>query len=277
MTGSATKALFRLTSTAAVLATLTAAADPAPPPAPLAAKGPWTVHYEDDLCLMERRFMVGDTELMLAFQPLLDLPTVEISVIGPDANTRLAVGKFIADLAASGQHFTGEYFSAMSNTKPGTRVTRLTIERAALEGLRDGDVLHIQAKPIDLSFAIAKPDKAIAALAACSLDLKRAWGVPLDQPAHPVETAINLWEYFSPDVYPHEALSQGISGRVVTLLNISAVGKVSACRVLSSAGVVLNAGTCKVARTIRFKPARDAANTPIASTYVMPVRWVLGR
>lgn len=65
-------------------------------------------------------------------------------------------------------------------------------------------------------------------------------------------------------------------GRVVALLNITAQGAVEKCRIVQSAGEALNAGTCRSAMKIRVTPPRDAAGAPLASTYLLPVRWIFG-
>ena len=81
--------------------------------------------------------------------------------------------------------------------------------------------------------------------------------------------------YFGPDTYPAEALRQRVYGRVIALLNIDTSGAVEHCRIVSSAGQLLNEGTCKAPQRIRFKPALDKDGRPLPSTYVLPVRWVL--
>ena len=137
-------------------------------------------------------------------------------------------------------------------------------------------MLSIAAKPVVLRFAIVQPDKAKVALAGCVADLKKAWGIDPDLTAR---TAIPLQgnpaRYFSTANYPSEASDRGIYGRVIVLLSVTEQGTVGACRILSSAGEALNAGTCKAAMRIRFKPARDKDGKPLPSTYTLPVRWVL--
>ena len=45
---------------------------------------------------------------------------------------------------------------------------------------------------------------------------------------------------------------------------------------MSSGSTSLDARTCEVGiASLRFNPARDRSGTPIASSYVLPVRWVL--
>lgn len=257
--------------TPALLA-LALAAKPAPPP--LAPAGPWYVRAEEEMCLLERRYPLGDRTMSLIFQPLLDLDQMEVYVISPGQGQQYA-GKFSARVASSPEPFAGSYYSVgMPKTK--NRLTRLTADRRLLEGLKDGDTLQIQAKPVDQTFTIVRPDKARVALQSCIDSLKKAWGIDADMAARavvPMEG--NPARYFGPDAYPYEAYRQGVYGRVVALLNIGTTGAVDHCRIVSSAGQLLNEGTCKAAARIRFKPPRDKDGKPLASTYVLPVRWVL--
>lgn len=247
-------------------------------PLPLKPSGPWIVQVEDNMCLLERNYPIGKgpAKQVLIFQPLLDLPTMDFYVMSDRGSSgQQYLGKFTVRIEPGARSYTGRYYSVASD-KSGNRVTRFTLERAVLDELRDGDVMTVQARPVNSSFAIVRPDKARPALTGCIADLKKAWGVDTDDAARiatPLEG--NPARYFNADSYPPEAYSQGIFGRVVTLLNVGTQGQVEKCRIVSSAGKALNDGTCKVAMRIRFKPARDAAGTALASTYVLPVRWVL--
>ena len=114
------------------------------------------------------------------------------------------------------------------------------------------------------------------ALTSCVDGLKKAWGIDpadKDRAATPLEG--NPARYFGTSDYPPEAYRSGIYGRVIALLTIDAAGAVSNCRILSSAGPALNAGTCKAAMRIKFKPPRDMDGKALPSTYILPVRWVL--
>lgn len=247
----------------------------APPPVPLKPTGPWIVRAEENLCLLERSYPVGNKRLSLIFQPLLDLTTMEVFVIGGDKKgDRQFTGDFKADVQPGARDYDGRYFSVVGRSK--YRITRLSVDRTILDELRDGEALRIQAKPIDLSFVIVKPDAARIALTKCIDGLKKAWGIDSadrDRVATPLDG--NPARYFSTSDYPPEAYRNGIYGRVVALLNIDAAGAVSNCRILSSAGPALNAGTCRAAMRIRFKPARDMDGKPLPTTYILPVHWVL--
>lgn len=245
-------------------------------PTPLQPTGPWIVREEESMCLLERSYPVGNERISLIFQPLLDLPSMDFFIVNDDHNGgKQFVGDYAATFDTQPQKYAGSYFSVVS-PKTKIRLTRLAIPRIALDQARDGDTFAIKAKPIDLRFVIRRPDQAKLALKSCVDKLKKAWGIDPDES---IKTAAGLegnpGAYFSADSYPKEALAKGVYGRVVALLSIDTKGAVSACRVLSSAGQLLNAGTCAQATKIRFKPARDRDGNALPSTYVLPVRWLL--
>lgn len=245
---------------------------PAPPV--VAPAGPWYVRAEENMCLLERRYPIGEEQVTLLFRPLLDLPTMEMYVIAPGRGDQYD-GQFEATVGSDGTPFTGRYFSVITTGKK-VRVTRLSVERRLLGGLKDGDQLHIKAKPVDMTFKLAKPEKARDTLKTCNVELQRSWGIDPETSARAVSPLEgNPARYFGPDAYPREALQKGIYGRVIALLSIDAAGTVTGCRIVSSAGPALNDGTCKAAARIRFKPPVDQNNKPLSSNYLLPVRWVL--
>ncbi|MGI4732620.1 MAG: energy transducer TonB [Janthinobacterium lividum] len=87
----------------------------------------------------------------------------------------------------------------------------------------------------------------------------------------------NPGQYFGPDAYPPGALRAEAQGRVVAALTVGTDGRVSGCSVTTSSGNSdLDDATCRIAkRSVRFTAAKDASGAPIASSYTLPVRWVL--
>jgi TonB family protein len=256
-----------------VLLAFSLAAEPASPP--LAPIGPWIVRAEENLCLLERRYTSEGRPISLVFQPLLDLQDMEVFVVTAGESGSQQQGSFSAGIAPAEKAFTGRYLSVVS-TKAKARITRLTADRHMLDDLKDGDALRIQAKPVDQTFAITRPEKARVALQSCVDVLKKEWGIDPEASARIVTPLSgNPARFFGDDSFPPEAIAQGVYGRVIALLNIDSSGAVERCRVVSSAGKLLNEGTCKAAKRIRFKPALDKDGKPLPSTFVLPVRWVL--
>lgn len=87
----------------------------------------------------------------------------------------------------------------------------------------------------------------------------------------------NPASFFGPDAYPVEAIRKREQGRVVTRLTVSPDGRVTDCDIRETSGsTALDVRTCVIAvGKIVFTAARDEAGRPIASTYILPVRWVL--
>ena len=246
----------------------------ATPTVPIPPAGPWVIRAEEDLCRLARLYPVADQKVTLVFQPLLDLDSMELFTLSPDRSDRQYSGKFSISNERGAQTYSGGYFSVpMGKTR--TRLTRLTVERAALGQLKDGDTLRLKAAPVDLAFKIVRPEQARVVLQNCIDDLKKSWGVDPAMASRVATPVRNPASYLTSDDYPSEAVAQGIYGRVIAFLNINAEGAVEHCRIVSSAGAVLNDGTCKVAMRIKFKPPRDDGGRPLPSTYVLPIRWVI--
>ena len=83
--------------------------------------------------------------------------------------------------------------------------------------------------------------------------------------------------YFGADAYPPAAQRAGAQGRVVANLSVGTDGRVTNCSVTSSSGNSdLDETTCRIARrSVKFSPAKDDSGNPIATSYTLPVRWVL--
>jgi protein TonB len=87
----------------------------------------------------------------------------------------------------------------------------------------------------------------------------------------------NPGQYFGADAYPAAAIRAEAQGRVVAQLTVDTSGRVSGCSVTTSSGNSdLDDATCRIAkRSVRFSPAKDQTGAAIASSYTLPVRWVL--
>lgn len=256
----------------AIIAALAAAA-PATPSLP--ATGPWVVDAGENMCVLMHAYGAGDRKITVAFQPMFALKSMEIMVLTPSNGAGQRVGDARLVFGPGGERIEGRYFSVEVPDKK-TRFTRLTVPRTAFDQLKTASTLSIRAFPVDLDVEIKRPDKALAAFDTCQKDLLVSWGV---DPALMAEGRTpkphDIWRLFSPSQYPREALHSGIYGRVVTVLQVTPAGTVSNCRVVASAGKVLNEGTCAVAMRARFDPARAADGTAIPSIYVLPVRWLV--
>lgn len=122
----------------------------------------------------------------------------------------------------------------------------------------------------------AAPRRAMAAatlLASCAA--ASAQDVPRAGRATTIQG--NPAQFFGVDSYPPEAIRAGEQGRVVAKLAVAADGHVAECVVSESSGsLALDRRTCEIALArVTFTPATDDKGTPIASSYTLPVRWLL--
>jgi len=99
-----------------------------------------------------------------------------------------------------------------------------------------------------------------------------AWTV-----SKPQQLRGDVARFFGPDNYPPEAIRRREQSRVVALLMIDTAGRVVSCKVTGSSGSSsLDKVTCDIAlANVTFEPATDRRGWPIASSYTLPVRWVL--
>lgn len=87
----------------------------------------------------------------------------------------------------------------------------------------------------------------------------------------------NPGQFFGPDAYPPAAIRAEAQGRVVARLTVGTDGRVTDCSITTGSGNAdLDSTTCRIAKSrVKFTPAKDSSGTAIASTYSLPVRWVL--
>jgi TonB family protein len=248
----------------AIAALLATAADKPP----LEPNGPWVVEAEEAMCLLTRAY--GPDKVLVGLQPLFNLPDMEVNVITrPGGSQRLGKGKL---RFGEGPAFTGGYLGV--KLADGRRFTRPTVPAEAFAAVGQAGTMTIDAPPVRVTVAIVRPAAGLKAFARCQDDLLRSWGVDPaamapDHAARPIDPA----KAFRPEDYPKEALQQALIGRVIAVLTVGADGAVTRCRVVASAGKLLDDATCARAQTVRFEPGTDAAGKPAASAYVMPVRW----
>ena len=266
-----------LAVTALLMVSAAHAAHAADRPAPtvLPHTGPWTVAAEDNLCLLSHGFGTTDAKVTLAFQPLLTASMMELIVLAPDRTADQRTGEATVTLQPGDRTLHATYVSVPTRDHA-RRLTRMTISSEVMADLAAARTLTVEADRLAMTFQLAPPAKALLAIDACQRDLLTEWGVDpalVDGAHRPV--ARDPSRSFNADSYPPAAVREGVSGRVVAVLQVDARGTVSNCRVVASAGEALNATTCSIARKIPFIPAHDDAGRAVPSIYVLPVRWVM--
>jgi protein TonB len=84
--------------------------------------------------------------------------------------------------------------------------------------------------------------------------------------------------FMSDDDYPAEARRQGLEGATSVVLQISAKGRVTDCRVTESSGTPsLDEASCSMLSKVTFKPARDAGGHAVAGEFARRMNWTLPR
>lgn len=242
-------------------------------PAPLTASAPWTVHAEDNLCALSRKFGTGDAEVEIAFQPIFTSESMEVLIVSRDRSSDQRIGQAKLRFAPSGTPLKASYFSVPTKTS-GQRYTRVTVNREAFDLTQSSAEMSISAPPLSLTIRVPPTAKAVATFRECEADLLRSWKI--DPAAVTPERAakpLNAGRAFSSDNYPPEAQNKGYVGRVVALVQVDAAGKPTACRIVSGVAASLNDATCKGAMRVQFQPGTDAEGRPAASVTVIPVRW----
>ncbi len=94
-------------------------------------------------------------------------------------------------------------------------------------------------------------------------------------PAQPPRPVRDLASYVRPGDYPPRALRAHDVGTVDFELIVAPNGRVAQCRVTRSSGATdLDLVTCRIVVTrARFRPARDAAGTPVEGRYSSNMTW----
>jgi TonB family protein len=144
------------------------------------------------------------------------------------------------------------------------------LARAGELQLRRGGELLVRAP-------LARPAEAAAAFRECIADAARAWGI--DEAA---QRAVTSWpestNHYGIDHtdYPPQLVDDGVQGRTVVRLTVSAEGRATECATVATSGTqALDERTCQsILRRGRFRPALGADGRPVAFRYVVPVMWL---
>jgi TonB family protein len=215
-------------------------------------------------------------KVTVSLLPLFNAETLEIAIVKDTAHPTQRGGDVTITRQPDGKIFKGSYLTTQMGKNP-ISLTTISTEAAVFDELDKADFLEIKAGAFHTTIAIVRFAKAKPVFAQCQDDLLRSWKVDpaVFRSSKAAEPTGHPENYFGPSDYPPEALHSGYTGRVITVLQVNAAGRVGDCRVVVGAGESLNVATCKVARKIKFKPGHDPAGEPIPSIFVLPVRWIL--
>jgi len=179
-------------------------------------------------------------------------------------------------LLPSGEKFSGRSFG--SRAEQGALLSVSAIDDSLLAKLSSarGIVIDMSgAQLIEMDFP--SPSAALAQLRKCSDELLVEWGIDAAALAalkHKAVGIVQPADLFSDADYPESALRAGKQGDVVARLDIDKDGNVTKCVAMTpQPDAELVDAACRALKKMKYQPAIDADDKPVASQSVVPVRW----
>lgn len=247
---------------------------------PLTPVRPWNIEYADSMCVAARAYGEVSAPVTIGFKPTPFGDTLQTVVLG----TRKQLGRQArvdVVLEAPGREFGEKLEGTRVHFPTGDKaVLTFYLSRDQLETLVGAPTFTIRASgapPISVALAMGNP--VLAGLKTCETDLMIHFGYDPAKIAAVVkraEAADNqIW--LSADDYPASALNARKEGMTLIGWTISTNGRVTDCRVLKSSGTSeLDQAACTgILRRGRYRPALDAAGSPVESYSTRLVRWTL--
>lgn len=234
----------------------------------------WRVDLQENICALEHDYLTAAGRLTISFAPLFNSDHMDVVVLVPDRSSGLRVGILAMTFGPHGERFEAGYRS-LRNEGASRRFYRASIDKKAWDALVSADSVAVDTPSLRATLPLPDTAPARAELTACQNKLLSSWGVtPATVDPNRAPKLRNVRSAFIPSDYPIESLRNGLSGRVIALLQVDADGAVSGCRVVVGFTKAFNDATCAGGLRARFDPAHDEHGRPIASVYVLPVRWV---
>lgn len=263
----------------------------------------WQLDYAEDKCRLAREFGEGEARVLLAIEQFGPSDTFTLSMAGKPLvaasrakDVKLRFGslpvdetlEFLAgDVAGYGRalFYSDVSVSAQIEPEPDNgdddevETSLLTIDTNAA----------LQAKHIELAYrnrsvklATGELSSPLKALNQCSLDLLADWG--LDPERHKTLTRSSFWvnkadiTQMIVNAYPMGALLEGRQGVFQMRVLIDAQGNVTNCALLHATVTKhLVSPACKAMQQARFEPALDVAGAPMASFYLIGIRYEIAK
>lgn len=254
-------------------------ADPVPAPSPQPVVSKWQLDYAPTACRLLATFGTDrDTLVFAQANPRAPMQLTAVSTDWPATNVSRKVGVMldgvqpILMLYSVGLPSSGParylYLDLATGLRELMESTRSTAQPPALIVTSGGKVR---------SYAIGKTGPLLAALDRCTDDLVRSWGFDAaeQRAATPPEATTPPAGWLTPNDYPPMALANNIGGGVDLRLDVDPTGHVTECHVMEAGGdPTFRDHSCKLLRErALYRPAKNAAGTPIASYAIHRVRW----
>jgi len=245
--------------------------------ADLTPTGKWVVDFADRDCLMSQPFGTPAESLMLAFRKVPMDAGATLLLVYPGKDKTRRTGK--AQLGfVPGEPLVEVSYEAVGLANQNVRRMSIDLTEEQLQKMvRAGRISVNSPKDVQAAFHLSKLQDVFKLGNECAIGLGEEWGFTREEQAR-VKTPPkgNVAAAISNDDYPSDAIRNGESGQTRARLSVGTDGKVTECAVVRSSGVEsIDATTCRVARTARFKPALDADGNPVRALLVFKVTWLV--
>lgn len=267
--------LARLVALSLIVASTSAAAQPAPPRQPT---GKWVVDFDDAQCLAHRNYGTEQKPLLLVLKapPLGTVMQLFVMREGSGAPAR----QVDATVTIDEQPPTGISILEYRGAKAKLRAHHANMPLKDFAAVHRAKTLAIRSPSLDERLALSAIGPLMKVMDRCVESLRKTWNVGdaegLQSPLKERATT-NIARYFDSFDYPSIALDNRQTGQVEFGLLIDEKGKIADCSILGTSGVpVLDAQSCAVLKErARFKPAIGVDGKPARDALIGRVRWVL--
>lgn len=270
---------------------------------PLQPSSHWTMHYEDDSCVLMRSFGTKDQRVTIAMSRFDPSDYFRLTISGKPVRLRRTSLPLQLQFGTDGGRQELDYFIGNVGDKPALvgktalriapptdqeqkliEAAKLSQERPAIKPISSERYAATKSLVITLpqrfsmilnTGPLSKP---FSAMDKCIDNLLTKWGIDVDKHknlSRPVRMTSK-----SPNIaYPTEMLRIGQPALVEFRLSISAEGRVTDCHIQETtrAKEFDNAICRNFKRKAQFDPALDAAGNPIASYWQNSVRFQIKR
>lgn len=256
------------------------AADPPPAAAQwLKPIGKWEVNYAAAECRLMRSFATAERPILVEISRGVGLDSYRWALYGVDVPAYSAQVKLTLEFAPQTTSQRIDAYPYEIVDRPERAIKWTDADRTMTDAMRNDQRLRVVGgRGLDLRFDLPGMETAVKALEACQTDLLTSWGVDPTIAVKP-EPANNAARWVTNDDYPKVEFGRKNEGMTTFLLDVSADGKATDCRIAVSSGwPALDKRTCElVLRRSLFRPARDASGKAVAGHYVNRVWWQVPR
>lgn len=270
----------------------------------VAPSSKWIVNYADDSCRLARSFGKDKRQIYLMLDRFQPESRVRATLVGKPVRAISSARKISFRFGSNGPEQSRSFVTGdMKDGNPALMVNGalLIAETGEMKAQVDDDILGEEGAPesvaVDPSIndqvqfvEVGAPGRPafrletgamgapLAALANCTDDLLRGWGV--DAEAHKTlsRRAIPVGDprkWLSSNDYPEVMRLRGEQGIVHFRLIVDETGTAKSCHIQQSTRPrEFDDAVCKgIMKRARFDPALDASGKPLASYYVNRVRF----